>query len=201
MSLARRYSRIAEAVFGYEDEQLVHEVTRPDGAGDDLLVARGDTLVDNHPTILRSQLPDVSDEAWTQFVRGLAVAKPNHVSESNALGIFEIMPRRLADLGLVGNLKRRKHGRKTIWVAVFVPPLTPEKFLRSPELQYRTFVRSMRDYDQRMQSGDIPAAPGVSRAGALAILHRAGPYGLRNWTEGDRFETTERIYDQVAGIF
>lgn len=166
------------------------------------LVARGDDYLDEHEDAgLKSALPGVSDECWTQFVKALMTADANSVSKSNALGVFELMPRRLADLGVVRRLKRGKSPEgRTIYVAVFVPPMTCDRFLRSPQAQYRVFCKSMVDYDNRMSKGEIVRGD-VSRSGALALLHRAGPNALQTWKSGEQFSGTKKIYDKCAGIF
>lgn len=183
------------------DEQLIHEAGKDEG-GRRLLVARGDSRLDEgQEASLPSVLRAVSAEEWTQFVRGMIVAAVSAVSNSNALGMFEIMPRRLADLGLVERLTPGKRGKRTVWLAVFVPPMTCEYFLRSPQVQYSAFARSMRAYDAGLSSGEIKQVPDMSRSGALAILHRAGPKGLETWTSRERFPATQQLYDKVAGIF
>ena len=188
---------------GQEDPPLIHDA----GAG--VRAARGDSLVDDGEDValMRSELPGVSDEKWTAYVRQMISAPLISVSASNGLGMFELMPRRLADLGLVTCLQRSKsepvEGQKsrTIWVAVFVPPMTPERFLRNPRKQTEAFGLSMRDYDAKMRLGLIRRDPGMSRSGALAILHRAGPNGLDTWRTHERFPATKQVFEKVAGLF
>ena len=170
---------------------------------DNHLVARGDTFLDDgEEAQIKSELPDVDDACWTQFVRSMITAPLSAVSRSNALGLFEMTPRRLADLGAVKRLTRaRSDEGRTIWVAVFVPPLSCEKFLKNPQTQYRVFGKSMRDYTNKISTGEIGRDPKMSLSGALAILHRCGPNGLETWKSGDRFPTTMMAYDRVAGIF
>lgn len=166
-------------------------------------VARGDSPLDeDEQRALSSQLPGVSDERWTQFVERMMTSKFDAVSDSNAVGAFEMMPRRLADLGLVERLARSKSpAGRIVYVAEFVPPMTSDRFLRSPEAQYDAFCASMRDYDARMSSGEIARDPSMSRSGALALLHRCGPKGLETWRAGERFDNTKKIYENTAGIF
>jgi hypothetical protein len=148
---------------------------------------------------MTSELPGVTDEQWRAFVRGMITAKLEEVSTANALGLFEMMPRRLVDLGLANKLKRMRKDGKTIYVAEMWHPLTSAMFLRSPLLQYRTFVASMQDYSARLDKS-IARPDGVSRAGALAVLHRAGPKGLEAWP-AKTFARTKMIHDRVAGVF
>ncbi len=157
--------------------------------------------------VLPSPLPDVSDEAWTKFADQMRTAKMGAVSKSNALGAWELKPRRLADLGLVMSLSYTKDPKtnRLIWTGDFIPPLSAKKFLNDPMLQYKTLVKSMVDYANKLCSGEIALPDGgipedMSASGALAILHRAGPNGLKAWNT-DRFESTNNLYSRVNGIF
>lgn len=169
----------------------------------ELLVARGDALVDVDATALSSPLQGVTDEAWSRFVRASITAPLTAVSKSNALGMFELTPRRLTDLGLVCALRRGRSPSdgRTIWVARFVPPMTAHRFLRSPRAQYNAFCVSIVDYAKVIRDGKIVRDATMSLSGALAILHRAGPSGLARWTEGARHEVTVAAYERAAGAF
>lgn len=152
--------------------------------------------------LLSSILPGVSDEDWTEFVSAMATAELGKVSPSNALGMFEMMPRRLADLGLVEGIARTKSpAGKTIWVAVFAPPLTCDTFLRSLSIQYRVFCKSILDYFRRLESGEIEMLEDVSLSGALALLHRCGPSGLKTWASSERFPSTVATFQRANGVF
>lgn len=152
--------------------------------------------------LLRSALPGVPDEAWTEFVSAMVTSTVPAVSASNALGMFELTPRRLADLGLVRRLTRtRSPAGKTIWVAAFMPPLTCDTFLRSPSLQYRVFAKSMQDYAHRIADGDIEPLEDVSLSGNLAILHKCGPSGLKTWASSERFPATVAVFERANGVF
>ena len=195
MSLATDYGRILSVAFG--EESLVRDSRRS-------LVARGDSLLDEgNEAALESELPGVTNEAWTRFVEGMISAKADYVSPYNAVGMFQMSARRLADLGVVRKLVKRKSPTgKQVWVAVFVPPLTDKKFLRSPKKQYRIFVESVRNYAGRIAAALIEKDPAMSLSGALAILQRCGPSGLETWKdENDRFPATQAAYDKVAGLF
>lgn len=171
-------------------------------------VARGDSFLDDGDEAqLKSQLPGVPDQNWTQFVRCLIVAEVTAVSDGNQLGMFALSPRRLRDLGYVTEPVRSTNKGKTIWVCRFVPETpdedpsrTAEKFLRSRKKQYGAFSRSMQDYTDKMKSGEIDRGE-ESLSGALTVLHRAGPRGLETWRKGERFEGTVRLYSRTAGLF
>lgn len=155
------------------------------------------------PSAIPSPLDGVSSEKWTAFVRAMLTAPLSAVSASNALGLFEMMPRRLGDLGLVTGLARTRSPRskRTIWTGRFVAPLTSDHFLKSPEVQYRVFEQSIVDYATRIADGEIEKDAEMTLSGALAILHRCGPRGLQTWAKGERFPATVRAYERAAGIF
>lgn len=156
--------------------------------------------------VVPSLIEGVSDQAWTEFVMAMRTAQPGAVSASNALGMFELKPRRLADLGLVRNVAlTRSPTNRMAWVGEFVAPLTQKKFLGSPEVQYRAFAESMRRYVDGLTDGTVPSESrpeDMTLSGALAILHRCGPNGLKSWANEDkRFPDTIALYDKVNGIF
>jgi len=166
-----------------------------------MAVARGDVAVSVE---YRSPLPGVSDEAWTRFVYICATAPRRHVSPSNAYGMFEMFPRRLADLGLMTNLRRTTApSGRVVWEGDFVAPLTAERFLSSSRAQYRAFCLSIVDYAERISRRDIKvsAATGLAMSGVLALLHRAGPHGVDSWQKGRCFEATRSLVERVQGVF
>ena len=148
---------------------------------------------------LKSELSLVSDEAWTRFVLALKTAKPSSVSASNALGMFEMRPRRLGDLGILRNVRcSLSPNHRLVWIGDFVPPLTEKSFLASPEIQYKAFSESMRRYLMMLPI----LQEGMTLSGALAILHRCGPTGLDKWkTESERFPETISLYEKANGLF
>lgn len=153
---------------------------------------------------LSSPLPDVSDEAWTRFVHLCAQAPLRSVSASNALGMFEMFPRRLADLKLVENLRRTKaKSGRTVWTGRFVAPMTAEKFLTDAQIQYRVFCLSMLDYAKQITRGEISVSAncGLTMSGVLALLHRCGPRGVESWTKGNSFESTRQFVERAQGVF
>ncbi len=168
------------------------------------MIARGEVEARAFPehVALTSPLPGIADAAWTRFVRACAQSALGAVTDSNALGMFEMMPRRLADFGFVENLKRVKApSGRMVWVGDFVAPLTCEAFLHSPKAQYNAFTSSMADYAARIWRGVVEKPADVSLSGALALLHRLGPQGLESWQKGKRFEATRVVFERAQGIF
>ena len=173
--------------------------------GTESLIAKGEAVGEELPkrkTILKSPLPGVEDAKWTEFARAMETQKLNEVSPSNALGLYAMKPRRLADIGLMKNLstKRAPNGRM-VWVGDFVKPLSAEKFLTNPLLQYNAFVDSTRAYVKKLAERKTKRAEGMTLSGALAVLHRAGLAGLEKWGEGKKFEDTEALYSRANGVF
>mgnify|MGYP001568307561 CR=1 FL=1 len=160
------------------------------------------------PSTLRSEISGVSDEQWTEFAKAMRVQDAGAVSASNELGFFAMKPRRLADLGLMRELTRvQSPARRMVWVGEFVEPLTQEIFLRSPKLQYRAFADSMQRYAAGIGTGAVPrsalsALGDTTLSGVLAVLHRSGPSGLKNWHDkSKRFPNTVTLFEKVNGIF
>lgn len=154
--------------------------------------------------LLKSEIPGVADEDWTMFALAMKTGDPSKVSSSGELGMFAIKPRRLADFGLMKNLKKVQNETGYAWVGSWVSPMTKDKFLASPGEQYRQFVQSMRKYADNLQKGIIgaPTDGNTSLSGALAILHRCGPNGLKNWSdESARFPMTVALFERTNGIF
>lgn len=157
---------------------------------------------------LQSEIEGVSDEAWTAFSYAMKVAGLSNVSASNAMGMFALKPRRLADLGLMTSVAcRRSPMGRFVWVGEFKAPLTAKLFLSDAALQYKAFGDSMKDYVNRLRDGTIPKptngpSEGMTLSGVLAILHRCGPHGLANWnTNAPRFSDTVELYNRANGIF
>jgi hypothetical protein len=80
---------------------------------------------------IHSPIAGVSDAAWERFRVALAVQAPGAISESGGFGSYDMRPRRLADLGYVGDLRceRTKSGRQ-VYRCTFLSPWTEERFLR-----------------------------------------------------------------------
>lgn len=190
------------------DASLAAERAEPAPTGEVLGYAAESEVASEGEVRLLSEIDGVDDEQWTAFVRAMITAPLEAVSESNALGMFEMTPRRLSDFKLVDGLQRTKSrpnpetGRqRTIWVGRFVAPMTARAFLRSPRAQYQVFCQSMRDYAARLESGEIEACDELSLSGTLAVLHRCGPRGAHVWANGERFSDTEELVERADGLF
>lgn len=157
-----------------------------------------------------SPLPEVSDEQWAAFVRQMQTGETGTVTPGGQVGVFGIRMKRFEDLGLAKNVRRLSfHGGST-WTADFKAPLTRERLLADPLLQYRIFVASMKRYRadilarHRADLGrEIEGKP-ATLSGLLAVAHHAGP-ALDSWlaNESDRrrFERTTAAYRHMTGGF
>ena len=170
-------------------------------------IEAADPLPAAPPRVLTSQIPGVPDEQWTEFALAMKTADPKSISGAGAYGMFELKPRRLADLGLMKNVtpvNARSNGRLA-WKGEWVAPLTEKKFLSSAVAQYDAFGKSMRAYVKGLEDGSVPQPEAglpqeMTLSGALAILHRCGPRGLLGWAN-ERFPETVALYEATNGIF
>ena len=146
---------------------------------------------------LKSPLPGVDDMTWTRFVLSMKVARTGSVSASGSLGMFELRPRRLADLGVLKNV----HPDSGRWVGDFIQPVTQKGFLSSPKMQYQVFVASMREYTKTLSQA-AKTAKAASLSGILSIVHRAGYSGVKKFLEnGELFPETKALFDKVNWLF
>lgn len=163
-------------------------------------------VVRGFPTIWK----DVPSPAWTAFVKAMGDKKAKEVDPRYRLGIFGIGARRLVDLGIMKNPKKTAYkGQQGVWLAEWVPPHSEEKFLNSPEAQYRSFVASMISYRRAInqQLADKPAPPPVNGkrvtlSGLLAVAHHAGMGGLGKWLSSERrVPATTAAFTKATEIF
>lgn len=171
----------------------------------------------NH--VLKSPLDCATDAQWTKFIFAMKTADLDTVGPANEQGMFAMRPRRLVDLGLGMDLEstRMDSGRMG-WVFLFVPPMTEELFLgpgesgsdakhaAAAQIQLDTFTRSMLDYVAAIRAKTIPSPAvrpaGLTLSGALAVLHRCGPSGLKSWADvSSRRQDTITLVDCANGAF
>jgi hypothetical protein len=156
----------------------------------------------------RSPFADISDVEWTRFVRAMTVQAICAVSDSGGLGCYDLRPRRLVELGLMekGSLRRvRGSYERQVQVGTFVAPapgeraMTDERFLGDLDAQHDAFIASVRAHLDDIATGRVQVPAGVSRAGALAILHRGGRAALAAWPE--LLSHTAALYERAKDCF
>lgn len=136
------------------------------------------------PILLKSPFPNVSNRQWSKFVQVMARGEEGTITAGARYGIFLFGVRRLADLGLVTNVKRGEYRGKTVWTGTWRPPYSESAFLTSSQLQYRAFVKSMKEYagkylearKLRPEIFRIKTTP-LTLSGFLAFAHVAGFQG------------------------
>ena len=79
----------------------------------------------------------------------------------------------------------------------FVSPMTEARFLTSPLVQYNALSESLRRYDAALPE-KLPE--GVTRSGALALLHHLGAEALEKWA-ATRNRSTIDLFERANGLF
>lgn len=160
---------------------------------------------------ITSPIPGVNDARWTAFVNLFRGKNINEISPAYHLGLFNVGFHRLRDLGLAFDVKQELYNGKPVWKGAFKPPMTLEKFLNNPTVQYKVFAKDMADRaaflrqhfkDQIGQP--IEGAP-ASLSGLLAAIKLAGTKGFGSWVkdpeERRKFANTTAAYKMANGIF
>ena len=169
--------------------------------------------VTNSDAAYKSPFPGVADLAWSAFVHAMRGPNPKAITPAYSLGMFSFGMRRLVDMGLATNLHKFQFHGKTVWTADWIPSLQPgpDKFLSDPDLQYRTFAKSMLAYGKQI-AREMPEAVGstlngqtVTLSGLLAVAKQAGFDGLKTWAASDearaRYHTTTEQFEKLNGVF
>jgi len=141
-----------------------------------------------------SFLPGVSNEACDAFVRAMSTQAITATSRAGWIGSFELRPRRLGEIEVMTNVRRGPHS----WTGDLLPGY--ESLPKSGTKQYEVFARSNKLYDDQMTSGEIARPDGVSRSGALAVLHCGGREALVTWPKG-AFKSTKILFEKTNGTF
>jgi hypothetical protein len=161
-------------------------------------------------TAYRSPLPEASDEQWAEFARLMQTGELSAITPSGQVGLFKTRLKRLEDLGLATNVRRESHHGGATWMANLRAPLTMDRLLSDPLLQYRIFVASMKRYrseilaQHRRVLGTEIESKRATLSGLLAVAHHAGP-SLASWltnpADRQRFEKTTVAYNATTGVF
>lgn len=154
---------------------------------------------------LPSPIQGVSDDAWTGFVRKMKVGNPEDIDDKGNVGMFGMTVRRLTDLGIFKDPK--KVGG--VWNANWQVP--KQQLLSSPNLQYKLFEKSMLGHvgfiKNKLDKGIGIQIQGKKStlSGLLAVAHRAGAEGMKNWVSSPeqqaKFPGTTALYLSMNGIF
>ncbi len=158
---------------------------------------------------LSSPFGAVPAARWSQFVRLLARGREGTITPNARYGLFLFGVRRLADLGLVTNIRRGTYRGKTVWQGDWKPPYSSAAFLSSSRIQYRTFVKSMAAYARKYKAAraqnpglfQLGGQP-VTLSGFLALAHLAGFRGAVDFLRsGRRLPSTMALVAKANGLF
>lgn len=134
--------------------------------------------------LLKSPFKAVQSKNWSKFVKVAGKGQVGTITKGARYGLFLFGVRRLADLGLVTNVKRGTYRGQTVWTGTWVAPYSESAFLTSPQLQYRAFIKSCQIYAAkyaaaRKQNPNIFIVNGkqLTLSGFLALTHLIGFMG------------------------
>jgi hypothetical protein len=122
---------------------------------------------------------------WLQFLRVAACGTPQTVTPIFRLGTFEMTVRRLCDLGVMKNPRKKQYKGHPCWDADWKAPKTLAEFQASPMVQYQLFVKSIKGFfgspEVAKAIGQIIDGKPITQSGALMLAHRAGLNGMKSW--------------------
>ena len=157
--------------------------------------------------VCASPWPDVSDAAWTTYVRRSRTGRPDEITPTGRYGLYGFTARHLGDLQLMTAVRQGPHGLDGDWGDA----CSAAQFLASPELQYATLVDLTKLHlplilqQHRAVLGTPIEGQPATRSGLLAVARKAGRYGLQSWVrnpaERAQFSDTTALYLRFNGLF
>lgn len=161
------------------------------------------------PLYLTTPFKQVPTIQWSKFVRLLAKGKEGTITKGARYGLFLFGVRRLADLGLVTNVKRGTYRGQTVWTGMWVPPYSEAIFLESSRLQYRAFIKSMMEYAKKyiVARKQYPTifkigTMQITMSGFLAFAHLVGFLGaINSLKSGNVKPDTLAFVKRANGLF
>jgi hypothetical protein len=144
-----------------------------------------------------SPIPDVSDAAWSTYVK-----------RSVRGDLTEVTPQQR--YGRYGFTRRHLHDLQLLTADGWSEACSEAQFLQSPELQYAALVDLTKLHLPLLKlyrsvlGTDIEGQP-ATRSGLLAVARKAGRYGLQSWVrnpaERAQFSDTTALYRRFNGLF
>lgn len=153
-------------------------------------------------------LASIKPEPWAEFVSRMETAPRTKVSARYKLGAFQMDARRLADVGVMTDVRKAKYGSEMgVWTGKWAHGLSEKDFLGSMPLQYAAFVRGVRATAPQVSRhvGRVIDGKKASLSGLLGVAHVAGIAGVESWVQDpavrSRFGTTTGTFHRCNGIF
>ena len=163
------------------------------------------------------RFPDASDKQWREFIRTLATQEIEEVSANGKMGTFGIGARRMKDLELMTDVKLQEFQDEdgesiNMYMGKFILPLTLERFLQSPKIQYNVFKTSIAEYRDSIIKNKMRDLIGknvggeiLTMSGLIGLTSQAGIKGAKSWIarpeERERFPHTTQTFLETNGIF
>ena len=109
-------------------------------------------------------------------------------------------------------VKRVDFENKSIYMGTFLAPLTMERFLNSPKIQYGICKTSMTEYRDAIVKGGLDklldkniGGESLTMSGLIGLTSQAGIKGAKSWIakpeERKRFPHTTQTFINTNGIF
>ena len=127
--------------------------------------------------------------------------------------MFGLTARRLVALGIMTDVRDIEFdGGNSIKLGTFKPPLTFDRFISSPRIQYKILRKSLATYHDdiiksgldKLLDGDIAGEP-LTMSGLIGLVSQAGIKGAKSWIgnpeERARFPHTTEIFIKTNDIF
>jgi hypothetical protein len=165
------------------------------------------------PAAMLATVPfaEASPDGWERFVKWAKQDPYDSVTPSGLYGAFRLGARTLVDLGYMRNPRQTKDasGRRK-WVADWIPPLTLEKWQKTPDLQYEAFARVTMTHRRvvlakHADAIGVPiAAQPATLSGLLGVARWAGLSGLDKWLaepQAQRKPDTTKAFFATNGLF
>lgn len=161
------------------------------------------------PIELVSPMPETDNNGWAAFVKAMLAGKPNTVTPTYGLGMFGFGMRRLADYGLVDNVRRVDFHGNAVWAGDWNEPYSLQSFLGNRQLQYEVFKTDMENKAQYIKEsgavGHVIDGKPATLSGLLAVAFKTTEQSFRSWLanpeQRKQFASTTAAFEKSNGIF
>jgi len=112
----------------------------------------------------------------------------------------------------MSGVKKIDFDGKKIYMGSFIPPMSMERFLSSPKIQYQVFKKSMKEYNKAIDTSGLSrlideeiGIEVLTLSGLLGLVSQAGIKGTKGWLtnpqDRERFPHTTKTFLDTNGIF